>query len=155
MFGTVLRFIKFNNFDTQHLNGPRCLFILFCCTTRCIFDPLRVFEPGFNMDKYGMHVHAYIFCVYVCVQVGRYMVYCIAYSDVLICTQVYGFYEECKRKYGSVNVQVYGINVLRYLTTYLSLSPIIADKIFCVHSGLSLPINILDQVTWSHREVHK
>ena len=53
-FGTILRFIKFNNFDTRHLNGPRLLFLSFCCTTHHIFEPLHVFEPGFNMDKYGM-----------------------------------------------------------------------------------------------------
>ena len=54
MFGTISRFIKFNNFVTQHLNGARHLFVLFCCTTQHIFEPLRVFEPGFNMDKYGI-----------------------------------------------------------------------------------------------------
>ena len=54
MFGTISRFIKFNNFVTQHLNGARHLFVLFCCTTQRIFEPLRVFEPGFNMDKYGI-----------------------------------------------------------------------------------------------------
>ena len=44
---------KFNNFGTRQLNGPRHLFISFCCTIRCIFEPLRVYEPGFNTDKYG------------------------------------------------------------------------------------------------------
>ena len=45
--------IKFNNFGTRHLNGPKHLFYSFCCTTRHIFEPLRVYEPGFNTDKYG------------------------------------------------------------------------------------------------------
>ena len=53
-------FIKFNNFGTQHLNGPSCWFHSFCCTTRHIFEPLHVYEPGFNMDKYGMS-----FCTFV------------------------------------------------------------------------------------------
>ena len=53
----TLRFIKFNNFGTQHLNGPRRLFLSFCCTTRRIFEPLHVFEPGFNMDKYGILIN--------------------------------------------------------------------------------------------------
>ena len=52
-FGTILSFIKFNNFGTRHLNGPRHLFLSCCSTTRHIFAPLCVFEPGFNMDKYG------------------------------------------------------------------------------------------------------
>ena len=51
----TIMFTKFNNFGTQHLNGPRHLFCSFCCTTRHIFEPLRVYGPGFNTDKYGMH----------------------------------------------------------------------------------------------------
>ena len=58
MFGTILMFIKFNNFDTRCLNGSRCLFLSFCCTTRHVFEPLRVFEAGFNMDKYGNFVES-------------------------------------------------------------------------------------------------
>ena len=53
MYGNILTFIKFNNFGTQGLNGPRHLFHSFCCTTRHIFEPLHVYEPGFNTDKYG------------------------------------------------------------------------------------------------------
>ena len=52
----MLTFIKFNNFGTRHLNGPRHLFHLFCCTTQRIFEPLRVYEPSFNTDKYGTHI---------------------------------------------------------------------------------------------------
>ena len=73
------------------------------------------------------------------------MAYCMAYSDVLICTQVYVFYDEYKRKYGSVNVWCYCTEIVYYL----SLSAIIADMIFCVHGGLSPSINILDKVNWS------
>ena len=47
MYGTILMFIKFNNFGTQRLNGPRRLFHSLSCTTQCVF------EPGFNADKYG------------------------------------------------------------------------------------------------------
>ena len=52
MCGTILIFIKFNNFGTQHLNEPRSLFHSFCCITWHIFELLRVHEPSFNMDKY-------------------------------------------------------------------------------------------------------
>ena len=55
MYGTILTFIKLNNFGTQHLNRSRHLFPSFCYATRCIFEPLCVYEPGFNMDKYGVH----------------------------------------------------------------------------------------------------
>lgn len=57
-------------------------------------------------------------------------------------TQVYGFYDECLRKYGSVNVWRYCTEIF----DYLSLSAIIEDKIFTVHGGLSPSINTLDQI---------
>ena len=41
--------------DLAILNGPRHLFLSFCCNARCVFEPLRVFEPGFNTDKYGTY----------------------------------------------------------------------------------------------------
>ena len=56
MYGTILTFIKINNFGTRRLNQFRYLFHSFCCTTQCIFEPLRVYEPGFNTDKYGTHI---------------------------------------------------------------------------------------------------
>ena len=39
MYGTILTFIKFNNFGTRCLNRPKHLFHLFCYTTQCIFEP--------------------------------------------------------------------------------------------------------------------
>ncbi|GBG86489.1 hypothetical protein CBR_g41483 [Chara braunii] len=57
-------------------------------------------------------------------------------------TQVYGFYDECVRKYGSVNVWRYCTDIF----DYLSLSALIDQRIFCVHGGLSPHIKTLDQI---------
>jgi len=57
-------------------------------------------------------------------------------------TQVYGFYDECLRKYGSVNVWRYCTEIF----DYLSLSALIEERILCVHGGLSPSINTLDQI---------
>ncbi|KAF2303819.1 hypothetical protein GH714_023603 [Hevea brasiliensis] len=57
-------------------------------------------------------------------------------------TQVYGFYDECLRKYGSVNVWRYCTDIF----DYLSLSALIENRIFSVHGGLSPAISTLDQI---------
>lgn len=57
-------------------------------------------------------------------------------------TQVYGFYEECKTKYGNTSVWKACCQVFDYMT----LGAIVDGKILCVHGGLSPEIRTLDQV---------
>jgi serine/threonine-protein phosphatase 4 catalytic subunit len=57
-------------------------------------------------------------------------------------TQVYGFYDECLRKYGSVNVWRYCTDIF----DYIALAAIIDEKIFWVHGGLSPSIGTLDEI---------
>ena len=57
-------------------------------------------------------------------------------------TQVYGFYDECNRKYG-------GANVWRMCTDIFDLFPLAAlieNKIYCVHGGLSPEAENIDSV---------
>ena len=57
-------------------------------------------------------------------------------------TQVYGFYDECTRKYGSANVWRYCCDVF----DYMSLGAIVDGRVFCVHGGLSPTIVSLNQI---------
>jgi len=62
-------------------------------------------------------------------------------------TQVYGFYDECLRKYGNANPWKYCTEVFDYLT----LSAIVENSIFCVHGGLSPDVKLLDQIRTINR----
>lgn len=57
-------------------------------------------------------------------------------------TQVYGFFDECQRKYGSANVWRYCCEVF----DYLALAAIVDGSVFCVHGGLSPNLTGVDQV---------
>lgn len=57
-------------------------------------------------------------------------------------TQVYGFYDECQRKYGSTNVWRWCCEVF----DYLALGAIVDGRVFCVHGGLSPNLQAIDQV---------
>jgi serine/threonine-protein phosphatase 4 catalytic subunit len=63
-------------------------------------------------------------------------------------TQVYGFYDECFRKYETVNVWQYCTEVF----DYLSLAAVVEDRVFCVHGGLSPTINTLDDIRSINRK---
>jgi len=57
-------------------------------------------------------------------------------------TQVYGFYDQCNRKYGNANVWKY----FTELFDYLPLTAVVANQIFCLHGGLSPSIDTLDNI---------
>ena len=57
-------------------------------------------------------------------------------------TQVYGFYDECQRKYSSSNVWRWCCEVF----DYLALGAIVDGRVFCVHGGLSPNLQAIDQV---------
>jgi serine/threonine-protein phosphatase 2A catalytic subunit len=62
---------------------------------------------------------------------------------------VYGFYDECLRKYGNANVWKYYTD----LFDLLPLTAIVENKIFCLHGGLSPNLDTLDQIKQIDRQV--
>ena len=57
-------------------------------------------------------------------------------------TQVYGFYDECIRKFGSGNVWKYCTDIF----DCLCLAAVIDNQIFCVHGGLSPNVDTIDDI---------
>ena len=64
-------------------------------------------------------------------------------------TTVYGFYDECIRKYGNANPWKYCVEVF----DYLGVAAIVEGKIFCIHGGLSPDIKTLDQIRLFERRL--
>lgn len=64
-------------------------------------------------------------------------------------TQVYGFYDECMRKYSTVNVWKYFTD----LFDFLPISAIINNDTFCCHGGLSPAFETIDQLNKIDRKV--
>jgi len=57
-------------------------------------------------------------------------------------TQVYGFYDECLKKYGTTNVWKACVDVF----DCLCLSAVVDNSVLCVHGGLSPSLDTLDQI---------
>ena len=57
-------------------------------------------------------------------------------------TQVYGFYDECMKKYGSANVW----KMFTDLFDYLPVTAVVENSIFCLHGGLSPSIETLENI---------
>jgi len=57
-------------------------------------------------------------------------------------TQVYGFYDECLKKYGTTNVWKYCVDVF----DVLCLCAVVEDNVLCVHGGLSPSLDTCDQI---------
>jgi len=64
-------------------------------------------------------------------------------------TQVYGFYDECIKKYGNLNVWTHCCEVF----DYFNVSAVIDGQVLCVHGGLSPSIWTIDQMRTLKRDV--
>ena len=57
-------------------------------------------------------------------------------------TQIYGFYDECLKKYGSSTVWSH----LTDIFDFLPLTAVVAGSVFCLHGGLSPSVSSLDHI---------
>jgi len=57
-------------------------------------------------------------------------------------TQVYGFYDECNKKYGNPNVWKFFTD----LFDYVPLTATVENQFFCLHGGLSPSVDTLDHI---------
>ena len=64
-------------------------------------------------------------------------------------TQIYGFYDECQRKYGTSNVWKNCTDLFDFLT----LGATIDDSVFCIHGGLSPKCSKLDDIRKIDRKI--
>ena len=64
-------------------------------------------------------------------------------------TQIYGFYDECLRKYGTASVW----ESCTELFDYLSLAAVVDGRVMCVHGGLSPSVGTLDQIQAIERKL--
>ena len=62
-------------------------------------------------------------------------------------TQVYGFYDECLLKYGTINAWKYLSDVF----DYLSIAALIDNRVMCVHGGLSPFVRTIDRIDTIYR----
>lgn len=63
-------------------------------------------------------------------------------------TQVYGFYDECVRKYGSLNVWRACVEVF----DMLPLAALIEEKVLCVHGGISPHLPMISDINKLERK---
>lgn len=68
------------------------------------------------------------------------MTFYVSYPSSVRLRNRYGFYDECLRKYGNANVWKHFTDTF----DYLPMTAVVADRIFCLHGGLSPSIDTLD-----------
>ena len=117
------------------------------------YDLLRIFEhcgyPGeYNYLFLGNYVDfgfqgLEVICLLLCYKIKYPLKITLLRGnhESSITSRVYGFYDECKRRY---NVRIWRAFI--DLFNYLPIAAIVDDKIFCVHGGLSPDLNEIGDI---------
>jgi diadenosine tetraphosphatase ApaH/serine/threonine PP2A family protein phosphatase len=124
------------------------------------FDLLELFNHGGHWDKAcyiflgdyvdrGYHsVETFLFLLALKVRFPERVTLIRGNHESRIITQVYGFYDECVKKFGSVDVWHLCTDVF----DYLPIAATIDNEVLCVHGGLSPDIETLDQINQLDRK---
>ena len=111
-------------------------------TSLCSASPIRSVSGDF-VDRGFYSVETFLLLLALKVRYPERMTLIRGNHESRQITQVYGFYDECQRKYGSSNVWRWCCEVF----DYLALGAIVDGRVFCVHGGLSPNLQGIDQVS--------
>ena len=113
-----------------------------CVRARHTSQHLKQSSPGDFVDRGFYSVETFLLLLALKVRYPERMTLIRGNHESRQITQVYGFYDECQRKYGSSNVWRWCCEVF----DYLALGAVVDGRVFCVHGGLSPNLQGIDQV---------
>ena len=120
------------------------LFMGTCSYPLCAPYITHIFPPGDFVDRGFYSVETFLLLLALKVRYPERMTLIRGNHESRQITQVYGFYDECQRKYGSSNVWRWCCEVF----DYLALGAVVDGRVFCVHGGLSPNLQGIDQVRY-------